>query len=177
MTCLTNHTQVAHAQPAITQGILSVRPKPAPVQRPEIDLGTSESEWNFFIAEFDRYKRTTGITGQTILDELWHCQTKQLRILLQSDTNVTTLDTEEKLRDKLKSLAVTTLHSSVHLIALRDLQQGSTEGIRPFVARCRATASNCGLTKKCQGCQEEVSFIEETLFGVVLAGLHDGNIQ
>ena len=177
MTCLTNHTQVAHAQPAITQGILSVRPKPAPVQRPEIDLGTSESEWNFFIAEFDRYKRTTGITGQTILDELWHCQTKQLRILLQSDTNVTTLDTEEKLRDKLKSLAVTTLHSSVHLIALRDLQQGSTEGIRAFVARCRATASNCGLTKKCQGCQEEVSFIEETLFGVVLAGLHDGNIQ
>ena len=46
MTCLTNHTQVAHAQPAMTQGILSVRPKPAPVQRPEIDLGTSESEWN-----------------------------------------------------------------------------------------------------------------------------------
>jgi hypothetical protein len=28
-----------------------------------------------------------------------------------------------KLLDKLKSLAVTTLHSAVHLIALRDLQQ------------------------------------------------------
>ena len=68
----------------MTQGILSVRPKPAPIQRPEIDLGTSESEWNFFIAEFDRYKRTTGITDQTVLDEHWHCQTKQLRILLHT---------------------------------------------------------------------------------------------
>ena len=75
--CLTNHTQVAHAVQPIQQprdqGVLSARPKPAPVQRPEIDLGTTESEWNFFIAEFDRYKRTTGITGQTVLDELWHC--------------------------------------------------------------------------------------------------------
>ena len=179
--CLTNHTQVAHAvqptQQPRDQGVLSARPKPAPVQRPEIDLGTTESEWNFFIAEFDRYKRTTGITGQTVLDELWHCQTKQLRVLVQSDTDVATLDTEEKLRDKLKSLAVTTLHSSVHLIALRDLQQGPTENIRAFIARARATASNCGLSKKCQSCQVEVSFIEETLFGVVLAGLYDGNIQ
>jgi len=83
------------------------------------------------------------ITGQTVLDELWHCQTKQLRILLQSDTDITTLNTEEKLRDKLKSLAVTILHSSVHLIAHRDLQQGSTEGIRELVARSRTMASNC----------------------------------
>ena len=79
--------------------------------------------------------------------------------------------------DKLKSLAVTTLHYAVHLIALRDLQQGQTDVSRSFVARARATASNCGLTKPCNGYKKDVSFIEETLFGVVFAGLHAGNIQ
>ena len=72
---------------------------------------------------------------------------------------------------------VTTLHSAVHLIALRDLKQAQAESIRAFIARARSTASNCGLSKACAGCQEEVSFVEETLFGVVLAGLFDGNIQ
>ena len=112
MNSLNQHTTVAH--PTINQGPVAVRPKPAPVQRPEIDLGTTESEWNFFRAEFERYKRTTAIIGQTVLDELWHCQSKQLRVLLQSDSALMTLDTEEKLMDKLKSLAVTTLHSAVH---------------------------------------------------------------
>ena len=180
MNCLSLHTQVAHPQAAPGPGHgqpQTVRPKPAPVQRPEIDLGTTESEWNFFKSEFDRYKRTTGIAGQTVLDELWHCQTKQLRMLLQSDSTMASLDTEKKLLDKLKSLAVTTLHSAVHLIALRDLQQRQTENIRAFIARARATASNCGLSKACSSCQTEISFVEETLFGVVLAGLHDGNIQ
>ena len=47
---------------------VAVRPKPAPVSRPEINLGASEHEWKFFTAEFERYKRSTGITGTTILD-------------------------------------------------------------------------------------------------------------
>ena len=79
MNCLSLHTQVAHPQAAPGPGHgqpQTVRPKPAPVQRPEIDLGTTESEWNFFKSEFDRYKRTTGIAGQTVLDELWHCTNK-----------------------------------------------------------------------------------------------------
>ena len=98
-------------------------------------------------------------------------------MLLQSDSTMASLDTEKKLLAKLKSLAVTTLHSAVHLIALRDLQQRQAENIRAFIARARATASNCGLSKACSSCQTEISFVEETLFGVVLAGLHDGNIQ
>ena len=181
MNSLNQHTTVAHPQPInnADNNVSLVRPKPAPIQRPEIDLGTTESEWNFFKAEFERYKRTTAISGQTALDELWHCQSKQLRVLVQSDSSVATLDTEDKLMDKLKSLAVTTLHSAVHLIALRDLKQNQGESIRAFIARARAVASNCGLSKTCtaDACQEEVSFVEETLFGVVLAGLFDGNIQ
>ena len=96
---------------------------------------------------------------------------------MQSESTIASLDTEQKLLDKLKSLAVTTLHSAAHLIALRDLQQGQTENIKAFIARAWATASNCGFSKPCSSCQTKISIVEETLFGVVLAGLHDGNIQ
>ena len=63
---------VTAAQPAGPQYATAVRPKPGPVSRPEIDLGASEADWRFFIDEFGRYKHSTGIAGQTILDEIWH---------------------------------------------------------------------------------------------------------
>ena len=65
------HTSSEHkAAPAAAHHEQAVRPKPAPVTRPEIDLGASEADWRFFNEEFARYKRSTGVTGQTILDEL-----------------------------------------------------------------------------------------------------------
>ena len=30
-----------------------VRPKPAPVSRPEVDLGATEHDWRFFKAQFE----------------------------------------------------------------------------------------------------------------------------
>ena len=94
---ISRHVGSVHAVPARGQAgaqPAAVRPKPAPVARPEIDLGASEHEWKFFVAEFERYKRTTGISGTTVLDELWHCQAKSLRSLMQAEASITSLDTE-----------------------------------------------------------------------------------
>ena len=154
----------------------SVRPKPAPISRPEIDLGSSEADWRFFTDEFERYKRTTGVVGQHVLDELWHCQSKPLRTLMQAE-DTASLTTEQTLKDKIKSYAVVTLHAAVHLVELRSMKQGQAEPIRKFVARARNVASSCDLAKTCSGCQTTVSFLDETIFGVVLAGLKDSNIQ
>ena len=170
------HTSSAHGTPAAGQPG-QVRPKPAPVARPEIDIGATEHDWRFFKAEFDRYKRSTGIKDQTILDELWHCQSKPLRSLMQAEASVDSLDTEAKLLEKIKSLAVVTLHSAVHLVELRNLVKGQHEPIRKFVARARNIANSCNLSKKCGSCSHDVSFLDETVFGVVLAGLNDPNIQ
>ena len=153
-----------------------VRPKPAPVSRPEIDLGANEADWRFFTDEFGRHKRSTGIDGQTVLDELWHCQTRALRTLMQAE-DTANLNTEVDLLAKIKSLAVVTLHSAVHLVQLRGVQQGQNEPIRKFVARAKNIASSCNLSKPCSSCQTECSFLDETVFGVVLAGLRDSNIQ
>ena len=113
------HIQAAHGvMQADGHRDITVRPKLAPVARPEIDLGASEHYWNFFVAEFERYKRATGISGTTVLDELWHCQNKSLRSLMQAESLVPTLNTEALLLEKIKSLAVVTLHSAVHLVEL-----------------------------------------------------------
>ena len=87
-----------------------VRPKPTPVSRPKIDLGSSEADWRFFTDEFARYKRTTGVNGQHVLDELWHCQSKPLLTLMQAE-DTASLNTEAILLAKIKSYAVLTLHS------------------------------------------------------------------
>ena len=91
--------------------------------------------------------------------------------------STSSLTTEDLLLARIKSLAVVTMHSAVHLVELRNLKQGQAEPIRKFVARARNIASSCSLVKKCPGCQVDVTFLEETVFGVVLAGIKDGNIQ
>jgi len=97
---------------------------PAPVSRPEIDLGANEADWRFFTDEFGRYKRSTGIDGQTVLDELWHCQTRALRTLMQAE-DTANINTEVDVPAKIKSPAVVTLHSPGHLVQLRGVQQGA----------------------------------------------------
>ena len=39
----------------------------------------SEESWRFFLDEWSRYKRQTGIKYQELLDELWNCMTDDLR--------------------------------------------------------------------------------------------------
>ena len=101
---------------------------------------------------------------------------KPLRTLMQAESTAA-LTTEDLLLAKIKSLAVITLHSAVHLVELRNVPQGQNEPIRKFVARARNNATSCNLSKKCGGCDTDVSFLDETVFGVVLAGLRDSNIQ
>ena len=74
-------------------------------------------------------------------------QTKALSSLLQAEAATETPDTEEKLLNKIKSLAVLTLHSAVHLVELQNLQQGQHKPIRKFVARARNIATSCDLFK------------------------------
>ena len=97
------HTSSVHANGGGNGVQGPVRPKPAPVARPEINLGASEHDWRFFKAEFERYKRSTGVSGTQILDEVWHCQAKPLRSLMQAEASISTLNTEELLLEKIKS--------------------------------------------------------------------------
>ena len=145
--------------------------------RPSVTAGMSETDWNFFIHEWRRYTRQTGVTDVVLRDELWSCMETELRQLAFSEGF--TANTEDELLKQIKSLAVTILHPSVHVISLHQMSQQESETIKAFSARVKGTASNCNLTKTCikLGCDQSVPYLEETCYHVVMSGLLDQDMR
>ena len=174
---LTLHIQTAHPKPPgpnLDRPITKVELRP----RPEVTMDTSEADWRFFLSEWKDYKRVTGITGQDILDELWSCMKGDLKRLAFDQGGKDNLTTEILMIARIYSLAVLELHTAVHTIHLHEAKQNKEESTKAFAARVQGIASSCHLTKLCT-CREPVtvSFMEETVYHVVLAGLRDTEMQ
>ena len=130
---LQNHRQDVHGRqnpetPPAQPAFKTERPA-----RPSITAGMSETDWNFFLHEWNRYTRQTSISGATLRDELWSCMETDLRQLAFSEGSTAT--TEEELLKKIKDLAVTVLHSSVHVVNLHKMTQAEGETAKAFAAR------------------------------------------
>ena len=69
----------------------------------------NESDWSFFLHEWGRYSRKTGIKDDVLRVELWSCVETYLRQLAFSEGFSAT--TEGELLQQIKSLAV--IQSSV----------------------------------------------------------------
>ena len=141
-------------------------------KRPSVQAGMSETDWTFFVHKWNRYVRQTKLEGQQLIDELWACMDSEIERLAFNDNIAAT--TQSEIMESIKKLAVTVLHPSLHVVALHEMKQQSSEITKTFSARVKGVATNCNLTKKCSkmGCGETVSFIDETCYHVVLAGLH-----
>ena len=144
--------------------------------RPVIHEEMSEHDWRFFLSEWQDYTRATGVTGQYLLDELWSCMSADLRRLAFNQGSKEDLDTETKMMERIKGLPVSVLHAAVHTVALHEARQSPGESTKAFAARVRGIATNCNLVKTCE-CSKTVSFLDETVHHVVLAGLHDSDMQ
>jgi len=147
------------------------------LRRPVLTTGMSESEWTFFIHKWNRYMRHTKLSSGQQLDELWACMDTDVERLAFND-GVTATTTEDLLLS-LKTLAVTELHPSVHVMALHAMKQNVGETVKAFSARVKGIATNCNLSKICSSdkCSEKVSFLEETCYHVVLTGLEDACLR
>ena len=55
------------------------RPRVKNPERPEIDLGYSETQWAFFLDKWDVYKRRAALKAEHLTDELHACCSKDLR--------------------------------------------------------------------------------------------------
>ena len=172
------HTQKAHpptvAEPAVREvrATTKVDKRPRPVVHEEM----SEHDWRFFQSEWLDYTRATGVTGQHLLDELWSCMSADLRRLAFNQGSKEDLNTENKMMERIRGLAVSVLHAAVHTVALHESSQSPGESTKAFAARVRGTATNCNLVKVCE-CSKEVSFLDETVYRVVLAGLNNREMQ
>lgn len=171
------HLKSKHANHAGNEGGGGQKGKLDKKVRPSITPQMTEESWRFIIDEWSRYKRQTGITGQQLLDELWSCMNEELRQLAFNEGGSDNLTTEADLLKRIKKLAVVTLHPSVHVVSLHELRQQSDENTQTFAAKVRGVAASCGLSKKCPGCQQVVSFSDETCYHQVLAGLSDQSMK
>ena len=172
------HTQQAHPptvpEPTVREARATTKVDKRP--RPVIQEEMSEHDWRFFQSEWKDYTRATGVTGQHLLDELWSCMSADLRRLAFNQGSKEDLDTEQKMMERIRGLAVSVLHAAVHTVALHEARQSPGESTKAFAARVRGTATNCNLVKACE-CSKPVSFLDETVYHVVLAGLHDSDMQ
>ena len=75
------------------------------------------------------------------------------------------------IKSKIKSLTVVSLHSAVHLVNPYRLQQGIRETVCEFVAQANNIVSNCGLSNIWSSFDTVNSYLNETVFGVLLAGI------
>ena len=169
------HTQAVHRKSTgstQTVAVKTERPK-----RPSLSVGLSESDWAFFVTRWRRYVRQTDIIDQQLLDELWSCMDNELEKLAFGDS--VEFKTEDELLSKIKNLSVTTLHPALHAVTLHQMKQESNETSKAYSTRVRATAYNCNLEKTCTSttCLENISFVEETCYHIILAGLYDADMR
>ena len=171
------HTQQAHPA-TVETGNQGPRPttKVDKRPRPEINEEMSEHDWRFFLSEWKDYVRATGVSEQNLLDELWSCMSPDLRRLAFDQGSKDTLDTEEKMLARIRGLAVSVLHAAVHTVSLHEARQLQSESTKAFAARVRGIGTNCDLSKACE-CSKQISFLDETVYHVVLAGLFDRDMQ
>ena len=157
------------------------RPRVKNPERPEIDLGYSETQWAFFLDEWDVYKRRAALKAEHLTDELRACCSKDLRKTLFDFVGSSTLAklSEQQLLEKIKSAAVIGKNRAVHRKEFHEIQQEPDEPVNRLVAKLRAKAERCNFTLKCSaiGCQQINSYAEEMVNDQMTYGLYDKDIQ
>ena len=91
--------------------------KPDKFPRPEIADPASDSDWSYFIASFESYKRSTKLSSQMACDQLCHCPTEGLKKKV-FDSGVRPNDKEEAILAGIKRLCVKAHNNMVNKLGL-----------------------------------------------------------
>ena len=103
---------------------------------------------------------------------MYSTMSADLRKLAYDQGDINELQTEAQMMERIKSLAVSVLHTAVHTVTLHKAEQAPEETVKTFAARVRGIAANCKLQKDCE-CGATVNYSDETVYHVVLASMRD----
>ena len=79
--------------------------RPDKLPRPCLEEGISEADWVWFEEQWKRYKRSTGLKGENIIDHLWTTATPGLARRCYEAGNADKI-TEDELLKRMKKLAI-----------------------------------------------------------------------
>ena len=121
---------------AVQQPNNDTRPRVKAPERPDMDLGCSETTWAFFEDEWKLYKRRAALNAGQAKDELRACCSKELRKTLFDFIGASTIEgyTEEQLLEKIKETAVIGKNKAVHRKEFYEIIQAPDEQLKLFVA-------------------------------------------
>ena len=149
--------------------------KPDKFPRPEIGDPATDTDWQYFEASWDSYKRATRLAGQSACDQLWHCPTESLKKKV-FDSGVRPTMTEANIMAGIKRLAVKAHNNMINIVHFQSLCQERDELVPQFSARLNGGAAICDFTVACT-CSESVSYSEEMQSFQLVRGLYDTEIQ
>ena len=166
-----------HAQEEVPANKRNMRERQ---KKPSADMEMTEAKWRDFLNQWARYKRSSGISGQDIVDDLVLCLSDELRLEVTSELGESLEAIEEKdLMEAIKRMAVLMSNPMVHRNQMRDHRQGESEKVRGFVARVREAAIDCKFEVKCSDdlCGKMVSYKEEIIRDQCVFGLRCKDTQ
>ena len=154
--------------------------KPERMIRPKADLDMSETTWRDFLGQWARFKRSTKVTGQDLIDHLVTCCSDSLRMDLRSDIGdkMDNLEEQELLK-AMKKMAVRESNPMVHRNNLRAMKQGENEAFRNYVARLKEAAIDCNFSLECpaDACDSQVCYTEEMIRDQAVYGMNCSDTQ
>ena len=178
------HTRYGHQSPAPPdrtgdQGTgITGHSRADKLPRPSLKDEATEADLIFFKDSWTRYKRSTGLTGQGVVDQLWACCSQELSRSVY-DSGVTSEATETALLHAMKKMAVRAQNNLVNVVNFLGMGQDNDEPGGSFAARLKGQASTCDFTIKCatSGCSSETSYMEKMVAHQLVRGLVDPTIQ
>ena len=172
---LTTHAMVHNAAPAAPA---APAVKVERVKRPSVSSADTSEDWMYFLSRWKDYVEAIKVAGKELVIQLLECCDEHLRRDLTRSAGGSLADKpKEDVLKAIRILAVREENTMVAHVTLNNMTQDREETIRSFGARLRGQAGVCKFIINCQGCHQDVNYIDAILRDVLTRGLSDPEIQ
>ena len=171
------HFKTVHELSRNNSNETSSRPDKLP--RPCLEEGISEADWVWFEEQWKRYKRSTGLKGENVIDHLWTTATPGLARRCYEAGNADKI-TEDDLLKRMKKLAIRAQNNLVNIVEFLSMTQDTEEPAAMYISRLRGQAKVCDFSVKCtsEGCEDSsISYADKMVAHQLVRGLEDLGTQ
>ena len=146
------------------------------LERPKVDSGLNQEEWNLFLRRWDAFVIGSGLDPANCSTQLFQCASDSLGdSLLRSNPGIMNRPTAELLA-LMKSLAVVAVATCVTRTELMNMSQQRDEQFRIFASRVRGKAETCNYKTRCS-CNNIIDFTDSIIRDILIAGIEDSDIR
>ena len=155
--------------------------KPDKLPRPTLEEGITEADWVWFEERWTRYKRSTGLDGQNVIDHLWACATDGLARRCYDAGNCDKI-TEKNLLQRMKKMSIRAQNKLVNIVEFLSMTQNHDEPVAQFISRLHGQAKVCNFSIKCTAecCEDNdsmITYADNMVSHQLVRGLQDTSVQ